>query len=187
MQYNNFNFIEAGNASVNYGKHCAVNPKLPRNKTELIKFNCNGHILHNAAKRLKLLSFDVQSPALKAFDNYSCAKNLESFKERFEFVQQEYHQVLKHIPVRWLTLFQALNPVLLIQISIETYLLQQVAENCIIWKFIKDFHWVLHLFCSLCPIHFPIFNRNTGAISFGYQREILNYVWFKRKIKFIWL
>ncbi|KAI4466368.1 hat family dimerization domaincontaining protein-related [Holotrichia oblita] len=68
------------------------------------------------------------------------AKNVANLKECFQFVQQEYHQVLRHIPVRWLSLFQALDRLLLNWNAIKAYFLQQGAENCdrIIWKFVGD-------------------------------------------------
>jgi len=34
-------------------------------------------------------------------------------KECYEFVQEVYNQILRHIPIRWLTLFQATDRVLL--------------------------------------------------------------------------
>ncbi|KAI4457230.1 hat family dimerization domaincontaining protein-related [Holotrichia oblita] len=130
------------NASVNYGKHCSVYQKLTQIKPKIIKANCNCHILHNAAKHsLKLLSFDVESLVLKVFNSFNCsAKNVANLKECFQFVQQEYHQVLRHIPVRWLSLFQALDRLLLNWNAIKAYFLQQGAENCdrIIWKFVGD-------------------------------------------------
>lgn len=132
----------ADNASVNYGKHCSVYQKLTEIKPNILKANCNCHIVHNAAKHcLKLLSFDVECLVIKVFNTFSCsAKNVENLKECSQFVQEEYHQVLRHIPVRWLSLYAAVDRLLLNWNAIKTYFLQQGNENCdrVIWKFIGD-------------------------------------------------
>jgi hypothetical protein len=108
----------------------------------MIKANCNLHIIHNAAKHsLNKLSFDVETLLLKVFNSFSCsAKNVPTLKERFECVQQEYHQVLRHIQIRFLSLFNAAERLVLKWKATEMYFLQMGEEYCdkIIWKFMGD-------------------------------------------------
>ncbi|KAM4722874.1 uncharacterized protein WCC33_009052 [Rhinophrynus dorsalis] len=130
------------NASVNYGKNCSVYKKLKDAQPHLIKANCNCHVLHNTAKyALKPLSFDVENLVLKVFNEFSCsAKNVSELKTCFEFVHQEYHKVLRHVPTRWLSLFAAIDRLLLDWEAIKVYFLQCGEEEChpVIWSFIKD-------------------------------------------------
>lgn len=117
----------ADNASVNYGEHCSVFQKLKSEyKSSLTKANCNCHVMHNAAKHcLKTLSFDVEGLVLKVFSEFSqSAKNTEQLKSCFEFVGQEFHQVLRHIPVRWASLYLAVDRLLLDWSAIKVYFLQ---------------------------------------------------------------
>jgi hypothetical protein len=78
----------ADNASVNYGKNCSVFQKLKELQPNMIKANCNLHIIHNEAKHsLKKVTFDVETLVLKVFNSFSCsAKNVATLKECFEFV-----------------------------------------------------------------------------------------------------
>lgn len=103
------------NASVNYGRICSVFQKLQQLNPKIVKANCNCHVLHNAVKHCtKLLSYDVESLVLKVFGEFSIsAKRVEALKECFAFVNQEYHAVLRHITVRWATLFPAVERLLL--------------------------------------------------------------------------
>ena len=73
----------ADNASVNYGKNCSVYTKLQTEiNSQLIKANCNCHVLHNAAKKaLKVLSFDIEVLILKVYAEFSTsAKRVAELK-----------------------------------------------------------------------------------------------------------
>lgn len=132
----------ADNASVNYGKNCSVYRRLKDLQPSLIKANCNCHVLHNTARHaLKVLSFDVENLVLKVFNEFSSsAKNVTELKSCFEFVHQEYHNVLRHVPTRWLSLFAAVDRLLLNWESIKVYFLKYGKVNChpVIWSFIEN-------------------------------------------------
>jgi len=132
----------ADNASVNYGKVCSVFQNLRLLQRNMIKANCHCHIVHNATRHsLKLVSYDVESFILKVYNAFSqSSKNVADPKECFEFVQEEYRQILRHIPIRWLTLFQAVDRLLLSWRSIKVYFLKEGEDSCdkIVWKFIGD-------------------------------------------------
>lgn len=127
LNINNVVAYSADNASVNYGKNCSVYQKLTQLNGNIVKANCNAHVLHNAAKfSLKKLSFDVETLVLKVFNEFSSsAKNVTTLKECFEFAQDEYNQVLRHIPIRWLSLHNAVERLLKNWTAIKMYFLQE--------------------------------------------------------------
>jgi len=72
-------------------------------------------VIHNAAKHsVKVTEYDVETLVLKVFNEFSMSsKRVDELKECFEIVQQDFHNVLRHIPVRWLSLFNALDQLIL--------------------------------------------------------------------------
>lgn len=87
------------------------------------------------------MSFDVETLILKVFKEFSSsAKKTEELKSCFEFCEQEYQNVLRHVVTRWLSLFTALDRLIKCWPSIKTYFISQGKKECetIIWKFIKD-------------------------------------------------
>jgi hypothetical protein len=116
----------ADNASVNYGVNNSVYQKLvdEENKS-IIAAHCNDHILHNYAKSaLKCLSFDVEDVVLKVFAEFSnAALRRENLKECFDFCQAEFHDVIRHVPTRWLSLFKAVKRLLLSWQPLKAYFL----------------------------------------------------------------
>lgn len=142
LDIQNITAFGADNASVNYGKNCSVYEKLLKKKPSIIKANCNCHVLHNTAKHsLKLLKYDVETLVIKVFNEFSIsAKRITELKDCFEFVQQDFHNVLRHISVRWLSLYTAVDRLILNWSAIKIYFLKKGKNNCdrIIWKFIKD-------------------------------------------------
>ncbi|XP_025191152.1 uncharacterized protein LOC112591523 [Melanaphis sacchari] len=77
LDIKNITAFGADNASVNYGKH--------------------------SKHSMKVIKYDVETLVLKVFNEFSMSsKRVDELKECFEFVQQDYHNVLRHIPVRWL-------------------------------------------------------------------------------------
>lgn len=116
--------------------------KIVKKKPSIIKANCNCHVLHNTAKHsLKLLKYDVEILVIKVFNEFSIsAKRVTELKDCFEFVQQDFHNVSRHISVRWLSLYSAVDRLILNWNAIKVYFLKKGQNNCdgIIWKFIKD-------------------------------------------------
>ena len=101
----------ADNANVNYGRHSGVFTLLQRKQGNLIKANCQAHVLHNAAKHASYsLSTDIEAFVLRIYSYFSGeAKRTAQLKEFFEFVGSEYLQILRHVPTRQLSLFSSLE------------------------------------------------------------------------------
>jgi len=69
------------------------------------------HVLHNAAKHTcKQLTYDVEQLVLKVHNEFlSSAKRLDEWKGCYDFAGEEYAALLRHIPVRWLSLERAVE------------------------------------------------------------------------------
>ena len=113
---------------MNYGKNYSVYTKLQSEiNPKLIKANCNCHIIHNSAKKaLKVLSFDVEVLILKVFAVFSTStKRVDALKECFEFSQEEYQEVLRHIAVRSLSLLNAIDRLMKHWTPLKMYFLEE--------------------------------------------------------------
>lgn len=132
----------ADNASVNYGKHHSVFHSLKEKQPNLMKANCNCHVLHNAAKHAcKQLPYDVETLVIKVYNEFSSsAKRLEELKKCYEFVGEEFSALLLHVPIRWLSLEPAIARLVECWKAVKTYFIAEGEEetNKLIWKFVKD-------------------------------------------------
>lgn len=143
LSWANVSAYGADNASVNYGINNSVFQKLSSQENKnIIAAHCNDHILHNCAKNaLKVLSVDVENLVLKVFAEFSnSAKKREELKECFEFCGAEFHEVVRHVPTRWLSLFKAVERMLKSWRPLKAYFLALGTEDCpaAIWKFLSD-------------------------------------------------
>ena len=133
LSWGNVSAYGADNASVNYGINNSVFQKLTSEENkDIIAAHCNDHILHNCAKNsLKVLSFDVENLVLKVFAEFSnSVKKRESLKECFEFCEAEFHEVIRHVPTRWLTLFKAVERLLKSWRPLKAYFLGLGVDEC---------------------------------------------------------
>ena len=143
LSWANVTAYGADNASVNYGVNNSVYQKLVDQENQnIIAAHCNDHILHNCAKNaLKVLSFDIENLVLKVFSEFSnSAKKREELKECFEFCESEFHEVIRHVPTRWLSLFKAVDRLLLSWKPLKAYFLKLGSDDCpkAIWNILYD-------------------------------------------------
>lgn len=77
LKVSDISSYSADNASVNYGLHKSVYQKLTNLNKNILKANCNCHVIHNSGRNAcKSLSFDVENLVLKIFAEFSnSAKN----------------------------------------------------------------------------------------------------------------
>ncbi|GFT82427.1 uncharacterized protein TNCV_4927801 [Trichonephila clavipes] len=123
----------ANNASVNFGVNNFVFQKLKSEENnDIIAAHCNDHIFHNCAKNaLKVMPVDVENIVMKVFAEFSCsAKKREDLKEYFDFFESEYREVIRHVPTRWLSLFNALDRMLSSWGALKRYFIEQGSDNC---------------------------------------------------------
>ncbi|KAL4008598.1 hypothetical protein ACER0C_002450 [Sarotherodon galilaeus] len=138
--------FSADNANVNYGIHNSVFTKLKETNSEILRGNCHAHIVHNTVKKaLDKLSVDVENIVLKIYSFFSTsAKRRESLKEFCEFCDVEFHDILRHVVTRWLSLNPAItcllqnwDPLKSYLISIEIYLLFCNNVMCLFEEVVK--------------------------------------------------
>jgi len=135
----------ADNASVNYGKFNSVYQKLKADHAGIIKANCMAHVVHNCAKYAgDKQEIDIESTINKIYSHFSSsAKRTEELKSLFEFVDQDYHAVLRHVPTRWLSIWPAVSRLHVSWPAVKAYFLSLGEEHCpkVLWKlFKKDQH-----------------------------------------------
>ena len=99
------------NAPVNYGCNNSVYQKLEATNSCLIKANCNAHVLHNCAKYcLKLLKYNPETLVTRIHSEFSSsAHNVAELKTCFQEFDSEFQEMIRHVPVRWLSLYEAIN------------------------------------------------------------------------------
>lgn len=132
LSTDNISGYVADNASVNFGKHNSVYQKLKEKNAGLIQCGCKCHIIHNCLKNaMKTMSFDMETLVLKIYSEFSSsAKNATNLASFFEFVEMEYHDVLRHVPTRWLSLLPAVERVLHSWPALRAYFVSEGEDQC---------------------------------------------------------
>ena len=132
LNIHNVSAYVADNASVNFGKHSSVYQKLKDINPRLIQCGCKCHVIHNCLKNaMKTMSFDVETLVLKIYSEFSSsAKNSANLSSFFDFVEMEYHDVLRHVPTRWLSLLPAIERVLHSWPALRAYFLSEGEDQC---------------------------------------------------------
>ncbi|XP_006131601.1 uncharacterized protein LOC102463496 [Pelodiscus sinensis] len=143
LSWTNVSAYGVYNSSMNYGVNNSVFQKLAEQENEnIIAAHCINHILHNCAKyALKVLSFDIENLVLKVFAEFSnSAEKPEELKDFFEFCEVEFHEVMRNVPTRWLSLFNAIKQLLLNWRPLKAYFLSLGSDDChvAIWNIISD-------------------------------------------------
>ncbi|XP_047201966.1 uncharacterized protein LOC124855884 [Girardinichthys multiradiatus] len=123
--------FSADNTNVNYGIHNSVFTKLRDANSEILCGNCHAHIIHNTMKKaLDKLSVDVENVVLKVYSFFSTsAKRRESLKNVSEFCEVEFHEILRHVVTRWLSLNPAITRLLQNWVPLKSYLIS-IGEDC---------------------------------------------------------
>ena len=180
----NINYLIAysgDNASVNYGIHQSVYEEFKKTNKFIIKSNCNCHVLHNTTKHsLNQLPFDIENLIFKIYSHFSTsAKRIESLKSCYEFTDNEFEAIRRHVPTRWLSLYPAINKLLTNSVPIKQYFVGIGTTDCP--NIINEFVWsesmnditipelYLHLSSHLMKIFFltikTMENKSTNATN----------------------
>jgi len=114
LDVKNVSAYSADNASVNYGSKKSVFTALKALNGGIIKANCNAHIVHNTLRKMTdVLDCDVETIVTAVYSHFSISANRRvELKEFFEFVDLEYHDLLRHVSTRWLSLGPAIQRLL---------------------------------------------------------------------------
>jgi hypothetical protein len=104
----------AENASVNYGCKNSVYTKLQALNPNIVKANCNTHIVHNTLRKVvDVLDCDVETIVTAVYSHFSISANRRvELQDFFNFLDLEYHDMLRHVSTRWLSLGPAIDRLL---------------------------------------------------------------------------
>lgn len=133
----------ADNASVNYGIHNSVYQKLLIENPKLIKANCLCHVFHNMGKYARVsLKYNVENLVVQVYNEFSTSsKNVEKLKDIHDFLETGgYRTFFKHINIRWLSLSNAIDRLLLNWDAAKSYFITKGKKNVdpSIWKFLSE-------------------------------------------------
>jgi hypothetical protein len=80
--------------------------------------------LHNTAKHdLLKLPLDVENLISKVYNHFCIsAKRLKELKSCYEFTENEYSKILKHVFTRWLSLFAAIDRLIINLEAVKLYI-----------------------------------------------------------------
>lgn len=99
-------------------------------KDELLGVGCSAHILHNTMKAsCDVLSVDTEVIVAKIFNYFSIyTVRTERLKEFCEYIAVEYQKMLSSSKTRWLSLFPAVERILMLFEVLKDFFLQE--KNC---------------------------------------------------------
>ena len=106
----------------------------------LVGTGCPAHILNNCIQHgVDVLEVDLQALIVKIYNYFSIyTVRVESLKEFCEFVDIEYQQLLSHCQTRWLSLFPAVQRLLLMFPALKSFFLSQSKPPAVLKKFFED-------------------------------------------------
>lgn len=121
----------ADNASVNYGVRQSVFTELKKENGSILKANCNAHVTHNTLKKAAdALKCDIETVITSVYSHFSVSANRRiQLIDFFEFVDAEYHELLRHVPTRWLSLGPAIDRLLDSWVPVVSYFVS-LGEEC---------------------------------------------------------
>ncbi|CAF1150096.1 unnamed protein product [Adineta steineri] len=130
MDFNGLSALGADNTNVNVGENHSVCSLFQEESPDIIKGNCYSHVLHNSVKHAHpLLPTDIEKMLLSIYAHFSrSAKRISELKLYYEFYEQDFKVILKHIKIRWLSLYLSIERLIEVYAPIKKYFLEQT--NC---------------------------------------------------------
>ena len=102
---------------------------MKQSNSEILRGNCHVHVVHNTVKHsLEKLSVDVENIVMKGHFSIS-AKRRETLKEFCEFLNVEFHDILRHVVTRWLSLNPAISRLLENWPALKSYFIS-IGDEC---------------------------------------------------------
>lgn len=130
----------ADNASVNFGKTQSVIVELQKHNSKILPVGCLCHIIHNAGKFGQVaFRYDIELIVIKCYNEFSSStKRTEKLKDFFEFCEEEWQELLRSVPTRWLSLVAAAERLLKNFVPVKSYFLSLESPPPILKQFFED-------------------------------------------------
>ena len=127
LSWDSVTCIGMDNTNVNMGIRNSIKTRVVEKNENIVVAGCPCHILHNAAGHAasrfnEETGFDVEDHSVDLyywFDKSS--KRKSALAEYYQFCDQSYAEVVRHVSVRWLSLEQCVNRELKKYISLKSY------------------------------------------------------------------
>ncbi|XP_026821678.1 uncharacterized protein LOC113560102 [Rhopalosiphum maidis] len=140
-------------------------------KKPIIGIGCPAHILNNCVQHaIDGLPIDIESIILKIYNYFSIyTVRTEALKEFCIFVDVEYKKLLFHSKTRWLSLFPAINRLLQIYPTLQSYFLSQNQIPIAIKSFFENplnesYLWFIHSLMYVFHSKIEIMEKENNSI-----------------------
>ncbi|CAF4928632.1 unnamed protein product, partial [Rotaria socialis] len=119
--------IGADNTNVNMDNTHSVYTLFHDQVENLFKGNCYCHILHNGVKwGHQQLTVDAEKFLMMVYAHFSrSAKRVQELKSYYEFYENNFQVLIKHIKIRWLSLYLSIDRLLLVYKPVKEYFTDQ--------------------------------------------------------------
>lgn len=214
LSLQNVTAYAADNAPVNYGKNQSVFTELLKLNNKIVPLGCPCHILHNTAKKAAaVLRFDVESIIIMCFNEFSSStKNSVELKgkksnvnyvgrlliimmfffiELMSWAEEEWSELIRHVPTRWLSLVPAVDRLLKHFKSVKCYFLSKKNPRPYLKKFFEHelaeayLGFLLNIGLNFQNAIIVLESENTSAINVhGIMTAVLDSLESKKSEKF---
>ncbi|XP_047999563.1 uncharacterized protein LOC125236694 [Leguminivora glycinivorella] len=106
--------LSGDNINANFGIHHSLFTNIKNLSPHLLKGNCHAHIIHNTVKHaMGILNCDVENIVLKIYSHFSSsACRREELKAFVAVLDGEWHELIRHVGTRWLSLLPCVDNIL---------------------------------------------------------------------------
>lgn len=127
LSWDSVSSLGVGNTNVNTGMRNFIKSRVLQKNENVVVTGCPCHTLHNAAghaanRFTEKTSFDIEDHSVDLyywFDKSSKRKG--ALAEYYQFCDQSYAEVVRHVSVRWLSVEQCVNLELKEYVSLKSY------------------------------------------------------------------
>ena len=162
------------NTSVNLGKHHSIMTLVHGKNSECYFMGCPCHLVHNIASHASMTSnkvsgFDVEDLCIDVFYWFDASTKRKGILKDFcTFCDSDYHEIVRYVSVRWLSLEKAVFTILQLLKSLTSYFKSEEQPQARFKRLQTAFqNPMTEVYLLFYESDFPIFTR----INLLLQRE----------------
>lgn len=164
LSLHNVSGLSADNTNSNFGVHHSLYTNMKNLVPDLIKGNCHAHIVHYCVRHaMNFLSQDIENVVLKIYAHFShSAVRREELKKFVASVDDDFHEIKRHVGTRWLSLLPCIDTLLLNWRPIRSYFLSldhcpMVLQNLLILH--EPENNMIEIYLHFCSHILNLFNK----------------------------